>query len=94
MPPVQKVSPSSSTSRTGVKLKAPAPGGHRGGAKVDPTIPISPTLEYDELLSMLASNAISMETKEKVMKRAVSICPTVNLNVQGKEVSSLMDLGS
>ena len=28
------------------------------------------------------------------MKRAVSTCPTVNLNVQGKEVPSLMDLGS
>ena len=28
------------------------------------------------------------------MKRAVSTCPTVNLNVQGKEVPSLMDSGS
>ena len=35
-----------------------------------------------------------METKQRVMKRAVSMCPTVNLNVQGKEVPSLMDLGS
>ena len=35
-----------------------------------------------------------METKQRVMKRAVSTCPTVNLNVQGKEVPSLMDLGS
>ena len=71
--------------------------GLQGGVKVDPTIPISPTLQYDELLSMLASNAISMETKQRVMKRAVSTCPTVNcfcLNVQGKEVPSLMDLGS
>ena len=62
--------------------------------KFDPTIPISPMLQYDELLSMLASNAISMETKQRVMKMAVSTCPTVNLNVQGKEVPSLMDLGS
>ena len=28
------------------------------------------------------------------MKRTVSMCPTVSLNVQGKEVPSLMDLGS
>ena len=62
--------------------------------KVDPTIPISPTLQYDELLSTLASNTVSMETKQRVMKRAVSTCPTVNLNVQGNEVPSLMDLGS
>ena len=68
--------------------------GSQGGAKVDPTVPISPTSQYDELLSTLASNAVSMETKQRVMKRAVSTCPTVNLNVQGKEVPSLMDLGS
>ena len=65
-----------------------------GGVKVDPTVPISPTLQYDELLSTLASNAISMETKQSVMKRAVSTCPTINLNIQGKEVPSLMDSGS
>ena len=73
MPPVQKGSPSLSTSRTGVKLK--------GGVKVAPTIPISPTLQYDELLITLASNTVSMETKQRVMKRAVSTCPSVNLNV-------------
>ena len=66
----------------------------QGGAKVDPTIPISPTLQYDKLLSTLASNAVSMETKQRVMKRAVSTCPTVNLNIQGREVPSLMDSGS
>ena len=85
---------SSSSGRTGVKLKTPTPGGCRGAAKVDPTIPISPMSQYDELLSTLASNTISMETKQKVMERAVSTCPTVNLNVQGKEVPSLMDSGS
>ena len=49
------------------------------------------TLQYNKLLSTLASNAVSMETKQRVMKRAVSTCPTVNLNVQGREVPSLMD---
>ena len=53
MPPAQKGSPSTSTGRTGVKLKAPAPRGCRGGVKVDPTIPIPPTSQYDELLSTL-----------------------------------------
>ena len=37
--------------------------GLQGGAKVDPTIPISPMLQYNKLLSILVSNAISMETK-------------------------------
>ena len=94
MPSKEKGSPSSSSGRTGVKLKASAPGGQQGGAKVDPTVPISPMSQYDKLLSTLASNAVSMETKQRIMKRAVSTCPTVNLNVQGKEVPSLMDLGS
>ena len=94
MPSKEKGSPSSSSGRTGVKIKAPAPGGHRGGVKVDPAVPISPMLQYDELLSTLASNAVSMETKQRVMKKAVSTCPTVNLNIQGKEVPSLMDSGS
>ena len=78
----------------GSQTKSSCSWGSQGGAKVDPTIPISPTLQYDELLSTLASNAISMETKQRVMERAVSTCPTVNLNVQGKEVPSLMDSGS
>ena len=83
-----------STGRTGVKLKAPAPGDHRGKVKVDPTILIPPMLQYDELLSTLASNAVSIETKQRVMQRAVSTCPTVNLKVQGKEVPFFMDSGS
>ena len=78
----------------GSQTKSSCSWGLQGGAKVDPTIPISPMLQYDELLSTLASNAISMETKQRVMERAVSTCPTVNLNVQGKEVPSLMALGS
>ena len=62
--------------------------------EVDPTVPIPPTLQYNELLSTLASSAVSMETRQMVMKRAVSTCPTINLNVQGKEVPSLVDSGS
>ena len=53
-----------------------------------------PTLQYNEFLSTLASNAVSIGTKQRVMQGAVSTCLSVNLSVQGKEVPSLMDSGS
>ena len=42
----------------------------------------------------LASNFVSLETKQRVMQRAVSTCPFVTLDMQGKGVPSLMDSGS
>ena len=42
----------------------------------------------------LASNFVSLETKQRVMQRAVSNCPSVTLDVQGKGVPFLLDLGS
>ena len=50
-----------------VKLKASTSGGHRGGAKVDPTFPSSPNTQFDEMFCTLVSNATSLETKERVM---------------------------
>ena len=35
-----------------------------------------------------------LETKERVMQRAISNCPMVTLDVQGKGVPSLLDLES
>ena len=37
---------------------------------------------------------MSLETKQKVMQRAISNCPLVTLDVQGKGVPSLLDSGS
>ena len=37
---------------------------------------------------------MSLETKQRVMQRAMSNCPTVTLDVQGKGVPSLLDPGS
>ena len=50
--------------------------------------------QYNELLSTLASNAVSIKTKQRVIQCMISICPSVALNVQGKGVLSLMDSGS
>ena len=37
---------------------------------------------------------MSLETKQMVMQRAISNCPSVTLDVQGKGAPSLLDLGS
>ena len=42
----------------------------------------------------LVSNSVSLETKQRVMQRAISNCPSVTLDVQGKGVLSLLDSGS
>ena len=42
----------------------------------------------------LASNSVSLKTKQKVMQRAISNRPSVTLGVQGKGVPSLLDSGS
>ena len=42
----------------------------------------------------LVSNAVSLETKQRVMQRAISNCLTITLDVQGKGVPSLLDSGS
>ena len=57
-------------------------------------VPSSLNTQFDEILETLINNAVSLETKQWVMQRAMSSCPNVTLNVQGKEVSSLLDSGS
>ena len=72
---MQERLPGLSTIRGMVKLKVPAPGGHRGGVKVDPTILPAPNDQFDGMFHTLASNFISLETKQRVMQRAISTCP-------------------
>ena len=45
-------------------------------------------------IQTLLSNAISFETKQHVMQRAVSQCPAVPIDLLGQEVPSLRDSGS
>ena len=42
----------------------------------------------------MSSNAKSFETKQQVMKRAVSQCPSIPIEVLGQKVPSLLDSGS
>ena len=49
--------------------------------------------KYEDLVRTLTS-AVSLEMKHKVMKRAVSQCPAVPMDLLGREVPSLLDSGS
>ena len=91
---MQEGFPSSQTVWGRVTLKAPTSGDHRGRAKVDPTVPPSPSSQFDKMFCTLVSNSLSLETKQRVMQRAISNCPLVTLYVQGKGAPSLLDLGS
>ena len=46
------------------------------------------------MLQTLSSNAVSFETKQRVLKRAVSKCPSVLIEFLGLKVPSLLDSGS
>ena len=94
MPTIQGGFHSASKIGGRVKLKAPASGGCRVGAKTDPMVPPSLDAMFGDVFRTLASNAISLETKQRVMQRAVSGCPMVTLGIQGKGVPSLLDSGS
>ena len=65
-----------------VKLKAPASQGlgHRGGAKFDP--PLTSTCfedRFESMLKTLPSNAVSSETKQRILKRAVLQCLSITM---------------
>ena len=62
-----------------------------GAAQKDPLMPDS---QFDDILKALVNNAVSLDTKQQIMQRAVSGCPKVTLDVLGKGVPSLLDLGS
>ena len=46
------------------------------------------------MIRTLSSNAVSSETKQKVMQRAVSQCPAVPMDLLGQKVPSLLNSGS
>ena len=53
-----------------------------------------PIERFEDMIHILSSNAMSSETKQKVMQRAVSQCPAVPIDILGRKVPSLLDSGS
>ena len=78
-----------------IKLKSPSLGGckRRGNQKTRPEAALT-RLNYSTLLQTLSNSSISAESKHQIMQRAVSNCPSVNLQLLGVELPSLLDSGS
>ena len=77
-----------------VKLKTPASQGHgrRGRVKVGPYLPSYPEDKFEEILETLTNHAVSLETKQRILNRAVSQCPSITIDILGQKIPSLLDL--
>ena len=53
-----------------------------------------PASRYEEMIQTLSSQAVSSDTKHKVMQRAVSQCPAIPMDLLGQKVPSLLNSGS
>ena len=80
----------------GFKLTAPAPQGRgrRGGAKLDPPSLSRFEDRFKQIVRTLTSSAITTETKQHILKRAVSQCLSITMEFLGLKVPSLLDSGS
>ena len=83
----QKRVPSSSrATQEWVKLKTPVSQGHgyRGAGKVDPQSTSIPAAKFEEILQTLTNNAVSFETKQRILNKAVSRCPSISIEILGQ----------
>ena len=80
----------------GFKLTAPAPQGQgcRGEAKLDPPALAKFENRFEQIVKTLKSCAMSNETKQRILKKAVSQCPSITMEFLGLKVPSLLDSGS
>ena len=49
---------------------------------------------FEQIVRTLKSCAVSNETKQRILKRAVSQCPSITMEFLGLKVPSLLDSGS
>ena len=79
-----------------VKLRTPVSQGHghRGGVKVDPTQNSPSMAKFEDMLRTLTNNAVSSETKQHVLNKVVSKCPSISMEILGQKIPSLLDSGS
>ena len=60
---------------------------------VDPLMSTIPASKYEDLVQTLTS-AVSLEVKQKLIKRAVLQSPAIPMDSLGREVPSLLDSAS
>ena len=60
----------------------------------DPLSSSIPAAKFEEILRTLTNHAVSFETKQCVLNRAVSQCPSITIDILGQKIPSLLDSGS
>ena len=66
----------------------------QGGAKLDPPSITRFEDRFEQIVRTLTSSAMSSKTKQHILKRAVSQCPSITMEFLGLKVPSLLDSGS
>ena len=66
----------------------------QGRARVDPPSLTRFEDRFEQIVKTLKSCAVSNETKQRILKRAVSQCPSITMEFLGLKVPSLLDSGS
>ena len=64
------------------------------GVKVDPLSSSIPAAKFEEIFQTLTNHGVSFETKQRVLNRAVSQCPSITIDILGQKIPSLLDSGS
>ena len=65
----------------------------QGGVKVDPLSSSIPAAKF-EIFRTLTNHVVSFETKQRVLNRVVSQCPSITIDILGQKIPSLLDSGS
>ena len=65
-----------------------------GGVKSDPLLSSVLAAEFEEIFQTLTNHVVSFETKQRVVNRAVSQCPSITIDILGQKIPSLLDSGS
>ena len=66
----------------------------QGGVKVDLLSSSVPAARFEEIFRTLTNHAVSFETKQRVLNRAVSQCLSITIDILGQKIPSLLDSGS
>ena len=65
-----------------------------GAVKSNPLLSSVLAAEFEEIFQTLTNHAVSFETKQRVLNRAVSQCPSITIDILGQKIPSLLDSGS
>ena len=56
-----------------------------GGVKVDLLSSSVPAAKFEEIFQTLTNHVVSFETKQRVLNRAVSQCPSITIDILGQK---------